>query len=192
MITAKKWLLQAVVFFLLTTGSFTACRNPSQKQDSKDVADDKNNIKFDDKNEEQLAAFVVDAVANCYHELQLAALMAQKSSHADIKEIAAAMAAGDSSLLESLKAYATKNNISIPANETKEAKEEYSQLAVVPGEQFDKKWIDLLMDKHKKTITRFETAAGQLPDEALRNLVQEALPSIRRHYDKLMQYHHKV
>ncbi|HSC38213.1 MAG TPA: DUF4142 domain-containing protein, partial [Chitinophagaceae bacterium] len=126
MITAIKWLLPATVFFLLTTGSFTACRNPAQKQDSKDVANDKNDRKFDDKNNEQLAAFVVDEVANCYNELQLAALAAQKSSHTDIKEMAAAMAADDSSLLERLKVYATKNNISIPANGTKEAKEEYT------------------------------------------------------------------
>src|SRR5882757_4046974 len=168
MIIAKKWLLQAVAFSLLTVGGFTECRNPAQKQDSKDVADDKNDIKFDDKTKEQLAAFVVDAVAGCYNELQLAALAAQKSSHTDIKEMAAAMAADDSSLLESLKIYATKNNISIPANGTKEAKEEYTQLAIMPEAQFDRKWIDLLMDKHKKTITRFETAAGQLPDEALK------------------------
>ncbi|HSC40400.1 MAG TPA: DUF4142 domain-containing protein, partial [Chitinophagaceae bacterium] len=153
---------------------------------------DKNDRKFDDKNKEQLAAFVVDEVANCYNELQLAALAAQKSSHTDIKEMAAAMAAGDSSLLERLKVYATKNNFSIPANGTKEAKEEYTRLAVIPEAQFDRKWIDLLMDKHKKTIARFETALLQLPDEAMKNLVQEALPVTRRRYDKLMQYHHKV
>ena len=191
MINAKKWLLYAAVF-LLTTGSFTTCRNPAQKQDSKDVADDKNNIRFDDKNKEQLAAFVVDAVANCYNELQLAALAAQKSLHNDIKELAVAMSADDSSLLERLKVYATRNNISIPAGETKEAKEEYTRLAVMPEAQFDKQWIDLLMDKHKKTIARFEAAAGQLPDDTIRTLVQEALPVTRRHYDKLMQYHHKV
>ncbi|HEY4148601.1 MAG TPA: hypothetical protein VGM41_06725 [Chitinophagaceae bacterium] len=62
------------LLLLLTLGSMlaAACRNPAQKQDGSDVANDKNDRKLEDKGLEKQAALMVEVTAADYQSIQLA------------------------------------------------------------------------------------------------------------------------
>ena len=166
------WLLLHVCLLSATM----ACRNPARRQDSKDVAEDKNDIKFDNKEQEKTASFTVQAVADFYESLQLADALKENYTP----------------LLERFKTFAAAANISLPANEGKDARDAYSKLAALPPQQFDKQWCELLLEKHKKAIASYESIASAAGADTLQKLVMDALPALRRQYDMLMQYHHKL
>jgi predicted outer membrane protein len=176
--------------FLLSAG--IACRNPAQKQDSKDVAEDKNDIKFDNKDQEKNASFTVDAVAGFNDMIHLSDLAVQQSANTGVKQLAAALKEEYTGLLDRFKAWGAKNNISLPAEATKQAREDAAMLAALPPRRFDKQWCELMMEKHKKMIGQYESATTGLPADSLREIVTAVLPPVRTQYDKLMQYHHKL
>ena len=183
---------RSFVLPLLLLSAGIACRNPAQKQDSKDVAEDKNDIKFDNKDQEKNASFTVDAVAGFNDMIQLSELAAQKSANAGVKQVAAALKEEYTGLLGRFKAWGAKNNISLPAEATKQAREDAAMLAALPPRRFDKQWCELMMEKHKKMIGQYESAAAGLTADSLREIVTAVLPPVRTQYDKLMQYHHKL
>lgn len=186
----KTFRLLALPVLLLSAG--IACRNPAQKQDSKDVAEDKNDIKFDNKDQEENASLTVDAVAGFNDMLYLSELAARKSGNAGVQQVAAVLKEEYTGLMERFKAWGAKNNISLPAEATKQAREDAAMLEALPPKRFDKQWCELMMEKHKKMIGRYESAVAGLPADSLRKIVADVLPPVRTQYDKLMQYHHKL
>ena len=153
-----------------------ACHNPARQQDSKEVA----------------ASFAVQAVAGFYESLQLAELANQKSGRPEVKQMADALKENYTPLLERFKTFAAAANIPLPSNEGKDARDDYSKLSALPPQQFDKQWCELLMEKHKKAIASYESIAAAAGGDTLQKLVMDALPALRRQYDMLMQYHHKL
>jgi len=189
--TTKQGMRLALLLALVAVNA-ASCRNPAQKQHSRDAANDKNDIKFKDKTDERTASLLVDAVAADDQVILLSGLAAQQTTRSDVKDIAIRMKNVHTALLDRFKAYAVKRNISVPAEETKQAREEYVALAALPPQQFDKKWCELLLQKHRKMITDFETALNSQPEEDIKKLLQEVLPPLREQNDKLMQYHHRL
>ena len=189
--TTKKWIPGLLLLFTAVTLS-PACRNAAQKQDSSDVANDKNEQKFDDKAKEKQASLLVEVVAAGYQSLQLADLALQKSTRPEVKAIAGGLKAAHTALLDQFKAYAVKRNISVPGEQTKEARETNTRLAELPPEKFDKQWCELLIEQHRKTIADMENALKDEQEEDARKLFSAVLPPLREQNDKLMQYHHRL
>ncbi|HEY4148602.1 MAG TPA: DUF4142 domain-containing protein [Chitinophagaceae bacterium] len=115
----------------------------------------------------------------------------RKSTHPDVQQVAGGLKDTHTALLDRFKAYAAKKDISVPGEQTKEAREAYTKLdGLAPG-QFEKKWCELLIEQHRKIIADIESALNDMPEEEGRKLFSEALPPLREQNDKLMQYHHR-
>ncbi len=185
-------ILKSCTSLLLCLLLATACRNAAQKQDSSDVANDKNDQKLGDKGLGKQAALIVEVIAANYQSLQLAELAGQKSANPDMQQIAGGLKETHTALLDRFKAYAAKKDISIPGDQTKEAREAHTKLDGLAAGQFEKKWCELLIELHQKTIADIESALNDMGEEDEgRKLFSEALPPLREQNDKLMQYHHR-
>ena len=98
-------------FFLLT---FVSCTK-SSNDDSKEVAEDQNEEKFDDASLEDDSEFAVSAADAGMMEVQLATLALSNGSSAKVKEYAQMMLDDHNKANDELKALAQKKNISLPA-----------------------------------------------------------------------------
>lgn len=189
-----KYTFNKLAIALLVAGSLAAsCGDNAQKpEDSKEVAEDKNDAKFKTDSSEDKAAFVVDAVGGNIGEIKLAQLAEQKSTSKEVKEIAKMLEQDHTAALNDLRTLATNKAISIPTDEPDKIKETIKDLSDDKPSDFDKNWTKALMDKHEKTINAYEKELGDTKDEDLKTWINNVLPKIRTHHDKLMAYNSQV
>jgi putative membrane protein len=155
-------------------------------------AESSNDSALNSKAAEKNAQFVVDVVASNYGEVKLAKLAQQKASNSELKDVAKQLEADHSAVLADLKQLASTKGISIPTEETGEAKDKLKELTDGKTSEFDKEWCETLMDSHKTSITKFENAANDLSDPDIKNFVNTVLPKLRTHHDRLMECHKKL
>lgn len=158
---------------------------PSRKQDSHKIAEDKNEKKFDTRADEKEAAFVADVIQGNYAEIRLAELASTKSSNREVQTTAQELVDDHTNSLAKLQAIANKKGISTPVDEGEDAKKKVNYLAKEDQSDFDKKWCDELVDKHEKTIRDFETMQAKSDDPELQEFIRVTLPELRAHLDKL-------
>jgi putative membrane protein len=165
-------------------------KRDGDNKDSKEVAEDRNDDKFDERASEKNAQFVVDAVASSLDEIRYAELAEKRATNKEVKEIATMLKTQHKSLVNELKSYASKNVISIPDEQTNKADDKIEDLR--NEENFDQKWCEEMKDMHEKDIKEFEDASTSLSDAELKNLVSNALPTLRTHYDRITACNDKL
>lgn len=169
-------------FLLLTAIGFASCNSDGKNADTKEVAEDKNEAKFD-KPKEDDAAFLVSAAEINLEEIDLGNLAQQKATMAEVKDLGKMMQTEHSKALSDLQALAAKKQITIPSSLTEKNIDTKKDLNEKTGMNFDKKYCDMMVDGHKEAIDKFEKAASNANDEEVRTWAKSMLPSLRTHLE---------
>lgn len=183
------------IFKILTLASLLAmysCNDARKEQDSNEIAEEANDEKFEDNQAEKDADFVEEVVASNYAEIKLAELANQRSRNTEVKEIAQMLQTDHSGALNELKTLAQAKSISIPVEETDEAKRKMENFTDESGEDFDKKWCKEMIDQHEDTIDKFEKRLENTEDAELKAWISKTLPTLRTHHDRLKACHEKI
>jgi len=188
----KHSMIKLATILLLAGSLAVACQDETKPEESKEVAEDKNDAKFKADSSENKAEFVVEAASGNYAEIKLAQLAEQKSTDKEIKDIAKMLVADHTAALDDLKTLATNKAITIPTEEPDKTKEQIKDLNDDKPADFDKAWVKELMDKHEKTINTYEKELGETKDEDIKAWINKVLPKIRTHHDKLMAINSRV
>lgn len=178
----------AAVFMLIVA---VACGTKKQ-EDSTEVAKEANDEVLTDRDDEKDADFVVNTLASNYAEVKLAQLALNKSNDESIKDMARMLETDHNRAISELRAYADKNGISVPTEETADDKEDIRDLAEENKlDKFNEKWCDELVDRHQKTINKFEARLNRSEDMELKNWVTATLPTLKSHLEMLEQHDDK-
>ena len=183
------------IFKILTLASLLAmysCNDARKEQDSNEIAEEANDEKFEDNQAEKDADFVEEVVASDYAEIKLAELANQRSRNTEVKEIAQMLQTDHSGALNELKTLAQTKSISVPVEETDEAKRKMEDFSDDSGEDFDKKWCKEMIDKHEDTIDKFEKRLENTKDAELKAWISKMLPTLRTHHDRLKACNEKI
>jgi putative membrane protein len=170
-------------------GDSTAFENTSRDRGYADSTTNTANTTTLSNNDGDL---VKDLVESNYEEIKLAQLASQKSSNAEVKEIAKMLEADHTAALDKLKQVAGNANLTVATGEDDDARDEIKKLSDETGKEFDKDWCKKMMDKHDKTINKLEKEQNDVTDPAVKSWIAENLPKIRTHHDKLMACHSKM
>lgn len=162
---------------------------PSKKNDSAEVAQDVNEATIEDKNDVKNADFVVNTIAANFAEINLAQLALSRTKDAGIKDLATKLVADHTKVLADMQAYASKNSITVPTEETDEAKEDLNKLAEKEAKEFDKDWCSLTQENHEDIIKSFEKRLEKTEDLDLKNWIVSTLPVLRDHNEQLKTHH---
>jgi putative membrane protein len=163
-----------------------ACNNSNDHKDSVDSAEHMNEQKqMNDtgttaKVNHQAADFAVKAAAGGMMEVEFGKLAQQKGSQ-KVKEFGAMMVKHHGEMNEKLKKVAAAKNITLPAEISSEAKTKWDDLNKKSGKDFDKAYVDLMVDDHQKDLDFFKDNAENQPDADLRALAKEGVPVIQTH-----------
>lgn len=145
-------------------------------------AKDANDAVLVDRDQEKDADFIVNVVADNYAEARLAQLALTRSADVSVKKTATMLKAGHAKIISELKGYAAKNGITVPLEETADAKRVYSNLAEEKElDDFNEKWCDELADNHEESINYFERRLEKTEDVELKNWINSTLPGLRSH-----------
>lgn len=175
-----KALLAASVIFAASCNDTKTANN---NEDSKEVAKEQNDEKFDDTNIEDDTKFAVNAADGGMLEVKLGELAETKAFSAEAKQFGKTMKEEHSKANEELKALAAQKNISLPATLSDKKQEKYDELAKKTGKDFDKEYIDFMVKDHKDDIDAFEKEADKGKDADLKNWAAAKLPTLRHHLE---------
>ena len=155
-------------------------------EDTKEVAEEQNEQKFEDEKNEKDAQFLVDAAEISREEISLGQLAQQKGSKDHLIELGKMMEEGHTKSLADLTAIAKIKNISLPSSETEDGIKAYKKLDEKSGIDFVREYCDMMVNGHKKAIALFENASIECTDPDIKAWAIATLPTLRKHLDHSM------
>ncbi len=160
-----------------------ACSN-GNPDDPKEIAEDKNEEKFDNRKSEKDAAFLVDAAEINLEEIKLGELAQERGTLQDVKDLGKMMVKEHTAAMNELKTLAKNKAITIPEVLTEDGQDAYDDLnEEKAGKDFDKDYCDMMVKGHKRAIRKFENASSNAQDADIRNWASSMLPGLRTHLD---------
>ncbi len=177
----KSKILLATLFIVAMLG-LQSC-DDSKTEDTKDVAEEYNNAKFEDNKNEKDAQFLVDAAAIHRQEISLGKLAQQKGTTNHVKELGKMMEVDHTKALAELTAMAKTKNISLPTAQTDNGQDAYNRLNQKSGNDFGNEFSKMMVDGHKDAIALFEKASTECSDLDIKAWAASLLPALRTHLD---------
>lgn len=194
LLKSKLPLLVPASLMLLLTFTVMSCNNSTE--DTKEIAEDQNEEKFDDvKFEDEKvddAEFLVNAAEIHLEEIQLGKLAQSNSVNDEVKKIGKMMETDHSKALADLKGLAATKQMTIPTTLTENGQEAYKKLVDKKGKDFDEDFTDMLIDGHEKAINKFEKASTDANDADIRNWALSMIPTLREHLKNLKVFEDKA
>lgn len=170
------------IFFLIALFLASACSN-KKTDDTKEVAEEQNEAKFEDTRLEDVTEFAVNAADAGMLEVQLGSLALTKATSPKVKEFAQSMIDDHTKANEELKALAQKKNISLPSSLSDKCQKKYNDVMEKSGNDFDKAYADLMVKDHKDVVDMFKKASDNSKDSDVKAWATEKLPALQHHLD---------
>lgn len=158
-------------------------KSQDKPEESKVLAEEHNEAKFDNTAKENDSQFLVDAAEINLEEIQFGQLAAQKGSMDNVKELGLMMEKAHNKSMADLTVLASKKMITIPTSVSDNAKKTVDKLTQKSAEEFDEAYCDMMVKKHKEAIELFEKAATEASDAEIRLWASSGIPTLKTHLD---------
>lgn len=127
--------------------------------------------------------FAIEAANGGMMEVEAGKLAQEKAMSQRVKDFAAMMVRDHSKANDELKGLAQSKNIALPDSVSGDARDHIEKMRKMSGRDFDKHYIDMMVDDHDKDVDKFEKASGNLSDPDLKTWAGNTLPTLRAHQD---------
>lgn len=172
-----------LAFITVFAVGFQACTNTPKTEDPEKVADEQNDDKFEKKDQENDADFLVKAAEINMTEVGLSRVALQKSTAADVKTLAQMMIDDHTKGLSDVKALGDKMGATVPLAMTDDADKAVKDLNEKTGADLDKEYCDKMVKGHKDAIDLFEKRAEKTENGDLKTYINQTLPGLRKHLE---------
>ena len=168
--------------------AFQACGGGDK--DAKETADSLNMSKDTTTNTAATGGIAVDdadakfttaAAVGGMAEVELGKLALQKSSNAQVKEFATMMVNDHGKANTELMEIAATKNITLPSTVDEEHKTKMDDLSKKSGTDFDKAYVDAMVDGHKSTLKLMEDESKNGADAELKAFATKTAPVVQTH-----------
>ncbi|MGN6196086.1 MAG: DUF4142 domain-containing protein [Ginsengibacter sp.] len=136
--------------------------------------------------------FAKEAAEGGMMEVQLGQIAQKNSSTKSIQDFGKMMVDDHSSLNDKLKDLASKKNVSLPSTITNDQQKKVDKLSKETGKDFDKDYVSMMIDDHKKDIDKFKSAGKKIKDADFKDFIIKALPTLQKHLDAIEAIHKKM
>lgn len=171
----------SITLFLATLAILPSCTN-TKREDTKEVAEEHNEAKFDNAKEDD-AQFLVTAAEINLEEINLGQLAQKNGMIPEVSKLGKMMETEHNKALDELKTLAAKKQVTLPSTITDNGLDANSKLTKKTGKDFDKEYCAMMVDGHKKAIDKFEKASTSASDQDIRTWAAGMLPTLRMHLD---------
>jgi len=173
---------------------FVACNSSTTTEDSVDSATEINDNMMPDSNSsamstapvsEEDAKWVVEVANSGMTEIELSKVAQTKATNQALKDFANMMVTDHTGASDKLKQIAATKNITLPSNLSDDSQKELDNLNKKSGKDFDKEYIDDMLEGHRKAVDKLEKGSANLQDAALKTFASETLPVVKAHQDAI-------
>lgn len=135
------------------------------------------------------ADFAVEAGNGGMAEVEMGKLAATKATNPDVKKFGEMMVTDHTKANDELKALAKSKNITLPGAPGADEQKMMDDLNKKTGKDFDKAYVDMMVDDHKKDVSKFQDATKNLKDADLKAFAVKTLPVLQMHLDAINKIH---
>jgi putative membrane protein len=130
-------------------------------------------------------AFANEAATGGMAEVELGKLASTKAASPDVKKFGQMMVTDHTKINTEFKALAAKKNWSLPSDLDSSSKSTLDSLKSRTGADFDKDYVEEMVDDHEKDVKAFEDKAKNATDPDLKAFVEKSLPTLQKHLDAI-------
>jgi putative membrane protein len=127
--------------------------------------------------------FMKEAASGGLMEVELGKFAAEKGSHQRVKEFGKRMQTDHSKANTQLKKIASSKGVDLPTEPSGEHKSTMDKLTKLSGAEFDREYMEAMVDDHKEDIEKFQTQADKGKDPDLKKFASESLPILKKHFE---------
>ncbi|ADY51830.1 putative outer membrane protein [Pseudopedobacter saltans DSM 12145] len=160
-----------------------ACiNNNNRKTDSKSDTLKESTVLLNESSVDGDAAFFLkQAAAGGIMEVEAAKVALKKTKNKQVTDFARMMLTDHSNINKTVKQLASDKKIILPEELDPEHKAHIDKLNSLSESNFDKEYIDMMVEDHRKDIKMFEDYYKSLRDKDILNLIQQTLPILKKH-----------
>jgi putative membrane protein len=171
-----------------------ACSPDSSKRDPVADAKFQNEKRIGEaditKKQERDAEFMVNSASHGLLELELSKLAQQRATVPAVKNLATQLLQHHAEMNNTLKSLADRKSIVLPSSLGDE--EQPQKLARLTGTQFDKQYMDAIVDAHQEDIDSFDDMSDEAYDGDIRGFAAKYLPVLKEHLESAQQVQDQV
>jgi putative membrane protein len=159
----------------------TAVKDTSIKKDTSakmSVAADNEDVKF-----------AAEAASGGLTEVALGKLAQQKGVDKRVKNFGGMMVMDHSKANNEFKLLANSKNITLPPAPNADDQKVIDEMSKKSGKDFDKAYVNDMVDDHKKDIKKFEDASKNCKDPDIRAFATKTLPVLNKHLEAINTIH---
>jgi putative membrane protein len=165
--------------------SFQACTSSNKQSDSVEAAKDSNENSTTMAVKEDDSEFMVNAANGGMMEVEAGKVAADKAQSKAVKDYAAMMVKDHTKAGDELKALAASKSVTLPAMLAEDEQKHLTDMSAKTGADFDKHYVDMMVDDHDKTIKMFEDEAKDGKDADAKAWAAKTLPTLKQHQDAI-------
>ncbi len=163
-----------------------SCKNEPKAEDTKEIAEDENEAKFDNTKEaEKDAEILVDAAEFDLEQRELGKLAQSKAVSTDVKNLGKMMENHHNESFAKLSALAKEKQISIPTALTEDGQKEYARLNKTDAKNFDRDYLDRVYKEHHDAIEDFTQDAQATKSVEIKAYLESMLTTLKNHHDEV-------
>jgi putative membrane protein len=172
--------------------SFQACN--SEPKDSKELADSLNKMADSSKAGDSIVAmqapkddadFATDAAIGGMAEVEFSKLALAKTTNGKVKDFATMMVNDHGKANQDLMAIAKSKSISLPLILDDKHQKDLDDLNKKTGADFDKIYVDHMVDDHQKKEKLLKDQAENGTDQELKAFARKTLPVVQAHLETI-------
>jgi len=127
--------------------------------------------------------FIIKAASGGMMEVELGKLAQDKAASQRVKDFGNMMVTDHSKANDDLKSLASSKNITVPSALGKEEQEDVDKLSKKSGADFDKAYMKMMLDDHKKDVAEFKKCSTKSDDADIKDFTIKTQPVLQKHLD---------
>ena len=134
-----------------------------------------NNLSGDD------TKFIKEAATGGMLEVELGKIALTHASNSKVKDFGKRMQDDHTKGNNDLKKLASSKGVELPSKVEGKAKSTLDRLAKLSGSEFDRQYMQAMVDDHREDISAFQNAAQKANDPDVKRFAEEHLPTLKTH-----------
>ncbi|RIJ37787.1 DUF4142 domain-containing protein [Pontibacter oryzae] len=138
---------------------------------------------------EDMSEFMTKAASGGMMEVELGKLAQEKGASQDVKNFGQMMVTDHTSANDKLKQLAMQKNIVLPDSMGEKHMEHVNELREKSGAEFDKAYMELMVNDHQEDVDLFQKAADNMQDADVKSFASSTVTVLQQHLDRAKQIH---
>ena len=130
--------------------------------------------------------FVTKAASGGMMEVALGRVAQEKAASQRVKDFGNMMVTDHTQANDELKSLASSKNVTVPSTMMPEQQKHMDELSKKTGADFDKAYVKMMVNDHKKDVAEFKKASEKSTDADIKNFAAKTLPVLQKHLDSIL------